>query len=145
MVPMAIRKNQKRPIKHFPTRRGGWSMIPSSAGSPAATKTNVTAQIKGTVKSLNRRQGSFTQTQHQTKQHRHTLLVVDGSVDHEHLSKVIPHNTTFTDGTDDCGKVITAKIILEASRATSVPSLPMATPISVAFKPLTPSLVIPHT
>mmetsp|Transcript_20653 Transcript_20653/g.58796 ORF Transcript_20653/g.58796 Transcript_20653/m.58796 type:complete len:327 (-) Transcript_20653:2163-3143(-) len=45
-------------------------------------------------------------------------------------------------------KLSSARIIWEASRATSVPSLPMATPMSAALRAgasLTPSPVMPHT
>mmetsp|Transcript_19652 Transcript_19652/g.40856 ORF Transcript_19652/g.40856 Transcript_19652/m.40856 type:complete len:601 (+) Transcript_19652:212-2014(+) len=59
-----------------------------------------------TVEHLNSRQRSFTETQHETKQDRHSLGIVDGSIHQEHLSKIIPNNTSLTDSRHNSGKVI---------------------------------------
>mmetsp|Transcript_22000 Transcript_22000/g.38749 ORF Transcript_22000/g.38749 Transcript_22000/m.38749 type:complete len:310 (-) Transcript_22000:659-1588(-) len=145
IVPRMIRSNKNRPINRLPSRRGGLFMIPSSAGSTAATNPRVTAQIKLQYKTWTGVKGDWGKPQIIPNNTLIPWALLIGVLINKTFLKlsqtVRPSLTAYT----MVAKLSSAKIISEASRATSVPSLPMATPMSAAFKAgasLTPSPVI---
>mmetsp|Transcript_3527 Transcript_3527/g.6389 ORF Transcript_3527/g.6389 Transcript_3527/m.6389 type:complete len:254 (-) Transcript_3527:534-1295(-) len=120
-------------------------MIPSSAGSMAVTNPRVTAQIKLEYRiwmALMGELGNCTSKPSNTERPWELLI---GVLTRRTLRK-LSHTTRpcFTAYTM-VAKLSSAKIISEASRATSVPSLPMATPMLAALRAgasFTPSPVI---
>mmetsp|Transcript_9688 Transcript_9688/g.19592 ORF Transcript_9688/g.19592 Transcript_9688/m.19592 type:complete len:396 (+) Transcript_9688:371-1558(+) len=68
------------------------------------TQSDSTDQV--TVKHLNGRKRGLVQTEEETKEDRHTLSVVDGSVHKKDLTQIVPHNTTFTNSSHDGSKVV---------------------------------------
>mmetsp|Transcript_30640 Transcript_30640/g.46919 ORF Transcript_30640/g.46919 Transcript_30640/m.46919 type:complete len:245 (-) Transcript_30640:64-798(-) len=71
------------------------------------TKCHCTDQV--TVQDLDRSQGGIFETTENSKQNTHSLCVIDRCVDEKDLAKIVPHHTSFTNCSNNCGKIIISK------------------------------------
>mmetsp|Transcript_8751 Transcript_8751/g.16115 ORF Transcript_8751/g.16115 Transcript_8751/m.16115 type:complete len:241 (-) Transcript_8751:834-1556(-) len=123
-------------------------MMPSSAGSMAQTKPSVTAQIRFEYRTWMAVRGVSGKPQMMPKRTDIPWALLMGVFTSRIFRRLSQTTRPSRTATTMVAKLSSARIISEASRATSVPSLPIATPMSAALRAgasLTPSPVMEDT